>query len=43
MFSLNVPVNPRDVSKKVKPDHLVPWIPRASWDGWFVIAIFRIS
>jgi len=34
------PVNQKDVTKVVKPEHLVPWAPRASWDGWFAIAIF---
>jgi len=37
---IRFPVNSRDVSKRVEPKHLVPWVPRASWDGWFGIGIF---
>lgn len=37
---LSFPVLQKDVTKVVRPEHLVPWVPRASWDGWFAIAIF---
>ena len=40
MIQIALPVNSKDVSKTVKPEHLVPWVPRCSWDGWFAIAIF---
>lgn len=40
MIQVALPVNSKDVSKTVKPEHLVPWVPRSSWDGWFAISIF---
>lgn len=40
MSGFAFPIHQKDVTKTVKPKHLVPWAPRASWDGWFAICIF---
>ncbi len=40
MFQIGFPVHRKDVTKVVRPEHLAPWFPRVSWDGYFAIAIF---
>lgn len=39
-FSLAFPARQSQVTKEVRPRHLLPWAPRAAWDGWFAIAVF---
>jgi len=39
-FSLGFPARQSQVTKEVRPRHLLPMVPRASWDGWFAIALF---
>jgi len=39
MFSISFPVRKANVEKTAMPNDLVPWSPRAGWDGFFAIAI----
>jgi hypothetical protein len=43
LLQFGLPVHRKDVTRPVATGHLVPWVPRSSWDGWFAIAIFPES
>jgi hypothetical protein len=39
-LSLPFPTLQSHVTRPVKPEHLLPYSPKSSWDGWFAIGLF---